>query len=1357
MKKNTTTKAISLLCLLLFIGLSKITAQNHILNNDRLRIGNGTQNSINSAGNMEQPFYYNGSTYRKLTYSTYPLDIQWGVGGDGTANWNINGSLAANPALSGQTFDYSNFTITNPTTGDGYGQIRTSGTITINAQAFLVENIYELLQPEGYIGIKVKITNISGSPASNVRLWVGTRDDYVGGTDQPTKTRGNLINQEFVSISATSEQAKAIKISTAQEAILFFSNSDRAYSTINSCCSFSNSTNQDPATNLITQTGDGSYALYVRFNDLGVNESDELIWYYGAGTLPEIDEIIARVASAAIGAFDNITYQSADYGATTVEAGTGYWVLVPNGATAPTEAQIKAGVDYNGVTVASAGNASMQANVEHVFNLTGLSAYTDYDFYFVSEYFDGVDYVFTEIISEDLHTKEAPPVLTSISPDTAAYGETITILGSNLLTTSGVTIGGLNATYTVVDSGTVEIIVPNGADDYYIELTNESGSSSIESEISSTTGNCNTGWGGAWQTITPADNGILNSVTLKLENTDPNNIYDLFLELHTVDNDPSSPNPSVKFNSLLISSETMTVLPNTAAAEVIFTFATNTVLDANTNYYIVLKNASGNPSENGLQAIYKQCSSSGTTDGAAGNIFGRLYHKFTVNPILNVSNPPTDISISQNTIQENNTINQLVGSFSTTDADVSDSHSYVFVSGSGDTDNTSFVINGSNLEAGEEFDYETKSSYSIRVSTTDSEGNSFEKSFIITIQDNSDEDGDGINDSSDNCINIANADQTDTDSDGMGNACDDDDDNDGTPDTEDDFPLDETEDTDTDGDGTGDNSDTDDDNDGTPDTEDDFPLDETEDTDTDGDGTGDNSDTDDDNDGTPDTEDDFPLDETEDTDTDGDGTGDNSDTDDDNDGTPDTEDDFPLDETEDTDTDGDGTGDNSDTDDDNDGTPDTEDDFPLDETEDTDTDGDGTGDNSDTDDDNDGTPDTEDDFPLDETEDTDTDGDGTGDNADTDDDNDGTPDTEDDFPLDETEDTDTDGDGTGDNSDMDDDNDGTPDTEDDFPLDETEDTDTDGDGTGDNADTDDDNDGTPDTEDEFPLDGTEDTDTDGDGTGDNTDTDDDNDGTPDTEDEFPLDETEDTDTDGDGTGDNSDDDIDEDGIPNSEDLYPYGESEDRDNDGVPDVDDAFPDNPDESVDSDSDGTGDNADIDDDNDGVMDDEDAFPWNPEEYLDTDNDGIGNNADWDDDNDGTSDATDKFPLDPSEHSDIDDDGIGDNADIDDDGDGISDGLDAFPTNKEPTLVPAQAFTPNGDGNNDSWVIPGIDNYPNNVVKVYNRWGHEVFAVQSYQNDWQGFYRENREKLPAGSYLYVIDLGDGSEVVRGWIFINY
>ncbi|MER3373326.1 MAG: gliding motility-associated C-terminal domain-containing protein [Allomuricauda sp.] len=430
------------------------------------------------------------------------------------------------------------------------------------------------------------------------------------------------------------------------------------------------------------------------------------------------------------------------------------------------------------------------------------------------------------------------------------------------------------------------------------------------------------------------------------------------------------------------------------------------------------------------------------------------------------------------------------------------------------------------------------------------------------------------------------------------------------------------------------------------------------------------------------------------------------------------------------DTDGDGIPNEDDEDDDGDGTPDTEDDFPLDPSEDTDTDGDGTGDNADDDDDNDGTPDSEDAFPKDDSEDTDTDGDGTGDNADDDDDNDGTPDSEDAFPKDDSEDTDTDGDGTGDNADDDDDNDGTPDSEDAFPKDDSEDTDTDGDGTGDNADDDDDNDGTPDSEDAFPKDDSEDTDTDGDGTGDNADDDADNDGTPDDEDAFPNDPNEDSDIDGDGVGDNAD--------------------TDDDNDGVTDTD------------TDGDGLGDNVDNDDDNDGIPDDQDDFPNDALETIDTDGDGTGDNADTDDDGDGYSDEVELTEgTDPTDASstplDTDGDGIPDNMDDDDDNDGVADRDDAFPTNEEPSLVPAQAFTPNGDGNNDAWIVPGIDNYPNNVVKVYNRWGHEVFATRSYRNDWEGFYKDRNEKLPAGSYMYIIDLGDGNAPLQGWIFINY
>jgi hypothetical protein len=94
---------------------------------------------------------------------------------------------------------------------------------------------------------------------------------------------------------------------------------------------------------------------------------------------------------------------------------------------------------------------------------------------------------------------------------------------------------------------------------------------------------------------------------------------------------------------------------------------------------------------------------------------------------------PTNISLSVNSIAENNNINDIIGAFSTTDPNSGNTFTYTLVSGTGSTDNTSFSITGANLKAGIVFDYETKNSYSIRVRTTDQGGLYFEKEFTINI------------------------------------------------------------------------------------------------------------------------------------------------------------------------------------------------------------------------------------------------------------------------------------------------------------------------------------------------------------------------------------------------------------------------------------------------------------------------------------------------------------------------------------------------------------------------------------------------------------------------------------------------
>lgn len=65
---------------------------------------------------------------------------------------------------------------------------------------------------------------------------------------------------------------------------------------------------------------------------------------------------------------------------------------------------------------------------------------------------------------------------------------------------------------------------------------------------------------------------------------------------------------------------------------------------------------------------------------------------------------------------------------------------------------------------------------------------------------------------------------------------------------------------------------------------------------------------------------------------------------------------------------------------------------------------------------------------------------------------------------------------------------------------------------------------------------------------------------------------------------------------------------------------------------------------------------------------------------------------------------------------------------------------FSPNGDGVNDVFKIKNIDLYPNNDLKIFNRWGKQVYNVKSYHNSWDAEYRS--AKLPDGSYFYILNV---------------
>ncbi len=118
-----------------------------------------------------------------------------------------------------------------------------------------------------------------------------------------------------------------------------------------------------------------------------------------------------------------------------------------------------------------------------------------------------------------------------------------------------------------------------------------------------------------------------------------------------------------------------------------------------------------------------------THDGSTG------FAKAFAITVTNANDAPTGILLSDASVDENQPSGATVGALSSTDQDVGDSHSYSLVSGAGSADNASFTVDGTSLKTAASFNYEARSSYSIRVKSDDSAGGAFEQQLTVTVSD----------------------------------------------------------------------------------------------------------------------------------------------------------------------------------------------------------------------------------------------------------------------------------------------------------------------------------------------------------------------------------------------------------------------------------------------------------------------------------------------------------------------------------------------------------------------------------------------------------------------------------------------
>lgn len=173
-----------------------------------------------------------------------------------------------------------------------------------------------------------------------------------------------------------------------------------------------------------------------------------------------------------------------------------------------------------------------------------------------------------------------------------------------------------------------------------------------------------------------------------------------------------------------------------------------------------------------------------------------------------------------------------------------------------------------------------------------------------------------------------------------------------------------------------------------------------------------------------------------------------------------------------------------------------------------------------------------------------------------------------------------------------------------------------------------------------------------------------------------------------------------------------------------------------------------------------------------ADSDSDLIPNFLDFDSDNDEIDDCE-EAGTDPNNPVDSDGDGIPDYMDSDSDNDGVADLVEGngdcdsdgnpnytdFGDNCRILVDIPEGFSPNQDEINDRFVIPDLFRYPQNTLKIYNRWGVLVYEKANYDNTWDGkaenpLYGE--EELPVGTYFYLLDLGLDQEPIRGYVYLN-
>jgi len=89
------------------------------------------------------------------------------------------------------------------------------------------------------------------------------------------------------------------------------------------------------------------------------------------------------------------------------------------------------------------------------------------------------------------------------------------------------------------------------------------------------------------------------------------------------------------------------------------------------------------------------------------------------------------------------------------------------------------------------------------------------------------------------------------------------------------------------------------------------------------------------------------------------------------------------------------------------------------------------------------------------------------------------------------------------------------------------------------------------------------------------------------------------------------------------------------------------------------------------------------------------------------------------------------------------------------------SEGISPNNDGKNDVFFIPCIEDYPENTLKIFNRYGTQIYEAKNYLNTWSGKANmgllQSSKLLPVGTYFYILEINGFDDAFVGYVYLNY